>query len=92
MRIYLVGAGLILLATAVAFATEILVIRPAFTPLPNGMYGEMFGPVSHLRGPFYGICVGVAAIGAGVILWRVWSAQDALVTRTSSPMPTRDKR
>ena len=43
------------------------VVKPAYGPLPNGRYGEMYGPVSFFRIPTY-IILGVVV---GVGIWLV---------------------
>ena len=47
------------------------VVDPAYTPLPNGHYGELYGPVSFLRFPvyvLYGCLVAAGVTCAGVSL------------------------
>ena len=55
-----------------ALLFRLLVVGPAYTPLPDGSYGEMFGPVSFARIPVYVACgllivAGLARIAAGTV-------------------------
>jgi len=46
----------LLLAAAIATLAVIAhtrIIQPAMTPGPDGTYGEVYGPVSYFRWPFY---------------------------------------
>jgi hypothetical protein len=55
VMIRVVLVGLILL---VQFA----VINPMMKPLANGNYGELYGPVSLLRWPFYIVMTGLVVM------------------------------
>ena len=73
------GTGVLLAATGAVAALlfNFLVVRPAYAPLPDGSYGEWYGPVSSLRVPAYAACGLLVAAGlAGVfvgVLRQVWS-------------------
>jgi hypothetical protein len=46
-------------------------VDPAFTPLPNGGFGELYGPVSFFRIPVYGLCILQSLLGC-LILAAFW--------------------
>ena len=61
-------------AAVVAMLFKFFVVHPAYTPQPNGNYGELYGPVSYFRIPIYFACglfflIGVAGVLVGVF-WR----------------------
>lgn len=49
------GCGLLAIIVLIGLGVQFCIIAPAMKPLPNGNYGEMFGPVNALRWPFYGL-------------------------------------
>ena len=67
-----IGTGVILAATGgvAALLFKFFIVHPAYTPLPNGHYGEMYGPVSYFRIPIYIVCglifvAGLASVAIG---------------------------
>ena len=44
------------------------IVQPAFTPLPDGGFGEIYGPVAFFRPLVYGLCVALVAIGSIIVL------------------------
>jgi hypothetical protein len=61
------GVALSLCGTVAEWLFKSTVVAPAFTPLQDGGYGELFGPVSLVRLPVYALCGGCIAIGAACI-------------------------
>lgn len=60
------GLTLMVFAGATLVYWEVFWVRPALTPLPQGGYGEMYGPVSFFRLP---IAIGLSlCIAAGLAL------------------------
>jgi hypothetical protein len=57
-------AGLISIGSIMAVVTmvQLFIISPALHQLSNGNYGEMYGPVSALRWPFYLFMLALAAV------------------------------
>jgi hypothetical protein len=63
-----IGALFVLcgLSGALLFKTEL--VDPAFTPLPNGNFGEMYGPVAFMRPYVYVACALSACAGTAIVL------------------------
>jgi len=59
----MVGPFLILVGVICFLSFKIFFVDPAFTKLPNGNYGELYGPVSYFRLPVYGICILIVIVG-----------------------------
>jgi hypothetical protein len=62
---------LLVSVVAIFIAVQWCVINPALEQLPNGNYGELYGPVRVLRWPFYLIIFA----GALVALRRFFSVR-----------------
>jgi hypothetical protein len=48
---------------------KLFVVNPAFQKLPNGNYGELYGPVSWLRIPVYVLLLAVILFGV-ILLFK----------------------
>ena len=57
------GLGLSIVGLMAALFFHVAVVRPAFTLLPGGGYGETFGPVSSIRIPVYVVCGLIVIVG-----------------------------
>lgn len=66
MRSRLIGVLLIVAGIGFGVGFKLLVVDPAFTPRPNGNYGEMYGPVRFARPYVYAGCGAVML--AGVVM------------------------
>lgn len=60
------GVVMLVMSITVWVWVEFIIIRPALMPQADGTFGEMYGPVSELRGVFNVIC-GITAITGGLI-------------------------
>ena len=58
-------AGVVLAAAGVGAGLlfKWSVVDPAYTPLPDGHFGELYGPVSFIRLPVYFLCAYLVAAG-----------------------------
>ncbi|TVQ01006.1 MAG: hypothetical protein EA381_06385 [Planctomycetaceae bacterium] len=61
--------GIVFIAAGVAclFMFRAFFVLPAFTRLPDGGYGELYGPVSFFRIPIYGASIFLILVGASIV-------------------------
>lgn len=52
----ILGAGLSFFSLILGITFHFKFVIPAYTRLANGNFGEMYGPVSCFRIPFYTLC------------------------------------
>jgi hypothetical protein len=59
-----------LVVVPVVFIIFKIIERRAYTPLPNGNFGEIYGPVSFFRVPVYVICACLLVVGLVLVLTK----------------------
>ena len=57
------GISLIVCGIAIFASFKYFLVDPAYTHLPSGGYGELYGPVSFFRIPVYVLCILTIAVG-----------------------------
>ena len=69
LKFSLVGLILLFLLAALFAGVHWYIVQPALDKLPNGTYGEMYGPVRALRWPFYLFIFAVALLVFRLFFW-----------------------
>ena len=47
---------------------KVMFVDPALQPLPDGHYGEMYGPITYFKGPVYLLLSLIFILGLGLLI------------------------
>ncbi len=63
------GMAFIILSLFLGIGFKIMLVDPAMQRLPNGHYGEMYGPIMYFKMPVYMLLAFTFTAGLGLLIW-----------------------